>query len=158
MDEAARLKELLRPLQALVPPIEGGCVCGAVAYVCTAVPVWSGNCHCRSCQKLSGGPFVSAFSVPAESFSLQGETTAFRRTAESGHLVTTTHCASCGARVCAQSAGNTALVNVFAATLRDVAAYTPISNVYLSEAAHWVTPPAAPVNFDRMPERPKRPG
>lgn len=144
----------MRGLEQMTPPITGRCLCGAVAYVCAAAPVWSGNCHCRACQKLSGAPFVSAFSVPAETFSATGETRPFFRTSETGHRVTTTHCATCGGRVFAQSEGNTALINIFAATLDDPATFRAISNVYLSEAAAWIEPPPARFNFRKMPERP----
>jgi hypothetical protein len=138
-------------------PIRGSCLCGAVTYECVAPPVWTGNCHCRACQKLSGAPYVSAFSAPAGSFSSSGETRQFSRTSDAGHLVTTTHCAACGGRMFAQSAGNPSMVNVFAATLLDPSSFTPISNVYLSEAASWAEPPPAALNFKRMPERAKSP-
>lgn len=146
----------MKELETMIPPITGGCLCGQVTYVASAAPVWSANCHCRSCQRLSGAPFVSAFSVPAESFEVRGETTRFLRRSDSGHLVTTTHCAACGSRVHAQSAGNTALMNIFAATLDDVTIFRPLSNVYLSEAAAWVDPPAVRFNFPKMPHRPER--
>lgn len=144
----------MRELEKMSAPVEGGCLCGEVSYVSAKAPVWSVNCHCRACQKLSGAPFVSAFSVPADGFRLAGEALAFRRTAESGELVTTTHCARCGTRVCAQSAGNQALMNIFAATLRDPSTFAALSNVYLSEAAGWVEPPTARFNFPKMPHWP----
>lgn len=139
---------------AMTPPITGSCLCGAVTYVCSAAPIWSVNCHCRACQKLSGAPFVSAFSVPAASFTVQGDTVSFFRESETGHRVTTTCCAHCGGRVYAQSAGAVALVNIFAATLADPTTFRAISNVYLSEAASWIEPPPATFNFPKMPERP----
>lgn len=146
------VREAIRSLLgAMKPPIHGGCLCGKVSYVCSEAPVWSANCHCQSCQRLSGAPFVSAFSVPATSFEAAGEIVSFRRVAESGHLVTTSHCAACGSRVHAQSAGAAHLMNIFASTLSDPASYTPVSNVYLSEAAHWVTPPKVLLNFPKMP-------
>jgi hypothetical protein len=44
-------------------------------------------------------------------------------------------------------------MNVFASTLADKSSFVAISNVYLSEAAPWVTPPDAPFNFQKMPQR-----
>jgi len=148
------IERLNRELSAMAPPLEGGCLCGAVSYVVTATPIWSGHCHCRACQKLSGAPFVSAFSVPAAAFSCQGEIHQFQRQAASGNLVTTSHCAACGARIFAQSTGNTSMVNVLATTLRDASVFRPVGNVYLSEAAPWIEPPPALFNFQKMPPRP----
>ena len=38
----------------------GGCLCGAVRYECTADAIFMGNCHCRDCQKASGGAYEAA--------------------------------------------------------------------------------------------------
>jgi len=136
---------------AFNPPFSGACICGQVSYTCSKAPVWSVNCHCRACQKLSGAPYVSAFSVPAKCVELTGELTVFTRVAASGHQVTTSLCSNCGTRMCAQSAGATHLLNIFAATLNDQTGFAPISNVYLSEAVAWIDPPAAKFNFQEMP-------
>ena len=151
MDAARIQARIARLLEPMKPPLEGGCGCGRVRYSVSAQPVWSGHCHCQACQKLSGAPFVSAFSVPAESFVLRGETTAIRRTAASGHAVTARLCAACGQWLTGQSDGNPALVAILAATLRDPTVFQAIANVYLSEAAPGITPPAALFNFDKMP-------
>jgi hypothetical protein len=37
---------------------EGGCACGTVRYKLTASPMIVHACHCRNCQRLTGGPFV----------------------------------------------------------------------------------------------------
>ena len=133
-------------------PILGGCLCGEVRYLCSKAPVWSVNCHCKSCQRLSGSPYVSAFSVPADSFEVSGKTVGFERTADTGHVVITCHCATCASRIHAQSAGAKHLMNVFASTLDDNSNYHPISNVYLSDAVGWIEPPFAKFNFQKMPK------
>ena len=143
----------MKVLEAMTPPITGSCLCGQVSFVCSKSPVWSVNCHCRACQQLSGAPYVSAFSVVADSFRATGETLRFQRKSETGHLVTTTHCAKCGSRVHAQSSGATHLMNVFASALTESSTFVAVSNVYLSEAASWITPPAALFNFEKMPHR-----
>ena len=37
----------------------GGCQCGAVRYRLEAEPTGANICHCRMCQKASGGPFMA---------------------------------------------------------------------------------------------------
>ncbi|WP_422394879.1 GFA family protein [Novosphingobium olei] len=144
-------KTILSNLAEMAPPITGACLCGNVRYTCTESPIWSVNCHCRSCQRLSGAPFVSAFSVPAHAFAVSGETMSFRRSSDSGHEVTTAYCGSCGARIHAQSAGARHLMNVFASSLTDPSAFRPIANVYLKEAVGWMDPPETMLNFPGMP-------
>ena len=38
--------------------LEGGCACRTVRYKLTASPLIVHACHCRDCQRLTGGPFV----------------------------------------------------------------------------------------------------
>lgn len=37
---------------------EGGCACGTIRFTLTASPLIVHACHCRDCQRLTGGPFV----------------------------------------------------------------------------------------------------
>jgi len=53
--------------------LTGACLCGAVRYECSAQPLMSGNCHCRDCQKSSGGGFVAVLAVSAASLKIQGQ-------------------------------------------------------------------------------------
>jgi hypothetical protein len=39
--------------------LSGGCQCGAVRYRLEAKPKATSICHCRMCQKASGGPFMA---------------------------------------------------------------------------------------------------
>ncbi len=36
-------------------PHTGGCACGAIRYECMAEPLFSWKCHCRDCQRYTGG-------------------------------------------------------------------------------------------------------
>ncbi len=53
--------------------LTGGCQCGAVRYECSAEPLFTGNCHCRDCQKATGGAYVPAFAVPVQSVKITGD-------------------------------------------------------------------------------------
>lgn len=39
--------------------LEGKCYCGQVKYTAATLPIDVTNCHCRTCRKLSGGPFIA---------------------------------------------------------------------------------------------------
>src|SRR5207249_12038429 len=51
-------------------PFSGGCACGAVRYECSAEPIMMFKCHCRDCQRVTGGGFVAGLLVPASAFRL----------------------------------------------------------------------------------------
>jgi hypothetical protein len=38
--------------------LEGGCACGSIRYRLTATPLIVHACHCRDCQRVTGGAFV----------------------------------------------------------------------------------------------------
>jgi len=72
--------------------LTGGCQCGAVRYRLEAAP--GGNvCHCRMCQKASGGPFMAFGGVPSSSFVVtRGSLSLFR----SSDIAERGFCAACG--------------------------------------------------------------
>ena len=46
--------------------LTGSCQCGAVRYRLKVAPTGSNVCHCRMCQKASGGPFMAFAGVRVE--------------------------------------------------------------------------------------------
>ena len=72
--------------------LTGGCQCGALRYRLDAEP--SGSiCHCRMCQKASGGPFMAFGGVPNSSFVvIRGVLSTFR----SSDIAERGFCAACG--------------------------------------------------------------
>ena len=50
--------------------ITRGCACGAIRYEVTAKPIVTFNCHCRDCQKTTGGAYTPVFYVPANAFKI----------------------------------------------------------------------------------------
>ncbi|MGI9407827.1 MAG: GFA family protein [Hyphomicrobiaceae bacterium] len=71
----------------------GGCQCGAVRYALTEEPSDTGICHCRMCQKASGGPFMAFTGVPRDALIwTRGKPAVFRSSAVSERG----YCADCG--------------------------------------------------------------
>lgn len=44
----------------------GSCFCGEVEFAATAEPIWSCECHCTICQRLSGGPSCFCVAFPGQ--------------------------------------------------------------------------------------------
>ena len=55
-------------------PWTGACLCGQVRVRVTAAPVVAAACHCRACQKLTGGAYSLSLMLPASGLSVEGET------------------------------------------------------------------------------------
>jgi hypothetical protein len=47
---------------------EGGCLCGAIRYQSTALPVRGVICHCSMCRKHSGAPILAFVHFPLDAF------------------------------------------------------------------------------------------
>jgi hypothetical protein len=62
----------------------GGCACGAIRYECAAEPIVMFNCHCRDCQRASGGPYSAVVYVPAKAFKITKGFAALLQHAEPG--------------------------------------------------------------------------
>jgi len=75
------------------PVATGGCQCGAVRYALYAAPENSHVCHCRMCQRATGGLFAALAGAPKSAFAwTRGEPAAFA----SSNLAKRSYCRDCG--------------------------------------------------------------
>jgi hypothetical protein len=75
----------------------GGCLCGRIRYECSADPLFMGNCHCRDCQKSSGGAYEPEIGLPAAALKITGPVKYYDTKAESGNTLSRGFCSECGA-------------------------------------------------------------
>ena len=117
-------------------PFGGGCACGAIRYQCTALPLFVFQCHCRDCQRATGGPFAVNvwFSLPDISFSK--EPANFAVTADSGYTVHHYYCRDCGSPIGMERVGGPAR-GVRAASLDDPSWLEPIAKVWTCKSYPW---------------------
>jgi hypothetical protein len=72
---------------------EGGCLCGAIRYRASGQAYGITHCHCQTCRRASGAPFVTWAGFDADQFAYtRGEPIAY---ASSSHVVRT-FCGQCG--------------------------------------------------------------
>lgn len=54
---------------------EGGCRCGEVRFRISQAPLLTAACHCKGCQRMTGGPYSLSAAVPHAGFEVTaGET------------------------------------------------------------------------------------
>ncbi|TMA81451.1 MAG: GFA family protein [Deltaproteobacteria bacterium] len=106
--------------------LTGGCQCGAVRYECAAEPLFTGNCHCRDCQKSTGSAYVPALAVPARALKITGDVKYYDSRADSGHTFSRGFCPNCGARLFGKSSG-----------MDDPSRFKPAIDFYTSSAQPW---------------------
>lgn len=79
--------------QVKTPVATGGCQCGAVRYALYVKPENAHVCHCRMCQRATGGLFAALAGAPKSEFAwTRGEPAFFA----SSNLAKRAYCRECG--------------------------------------------------------------
>ena len=124
-------------------PFTGGCVCGAVRYACDAAPITTLKCHCRDCQRVSGGPHVCAVLVPRNAFRFtQGTPTYYCTPSASGGRHQRGFCATCGSRLTGGENPDqqTDFIGLTVGSLDDPSEFAPAMELWTSDALPWDPP------------------
>jgi hypothetical protein len=74
--------------------LAGGCMCGNVTYISTALPLDMTNCHCQTCRRLSGAPFTTFAGFPTTAITWIGEDRI--KKAKYSEIAERGHCSECG--------------------------------------------------------------
>ncbi|WP_174875342.1 GFA family protein [Vogesella oryzae] len=123
----------------------GQCLCGAIRYTVDVEPLFSGNCHCRDCQRASGSAFTPAMIFPASSVLISGEARFFESAADSGNSHQRGFCPQCGSQLFASFGSLPGMLGIKAGTLDDTSRYVPQLDFHVASAAAWeVMNPALP--------------
>ena len=133
-------------------PVEGGCQCGAVRFRITAPPQGVYSCHCKDCQRFSGGTHTISVIVKREHVTLlQGALHSFDKAADSGRVVRMQGCVQCGTKVWNEPLSFGALLVMKAGTFDDMSWARPIGNIWTASKAPWVEIDDLGPNFPGQP-------
>ncbi len=134
--------------------IAGACACGAIRYEAGAEPVFMLNCHCRDCQRSSGGPFSSFVIVPADAFQVvQGSLRYHASPSERGGATRRGFCPDCGSPIAVKPDAAPHFVAIGVASLDDPSWFSPQVEAWTSDALPWdLLNPALP-KFETYPPR-----
>ncbi len=116
----------------------GGCACGAIRYECSADPIMSANCHCRDCQRESGGAFAAVVVVPKAAFKItKGEPKHYDVKTYSGSTISRGFCPECGSPLFAKPGSIPDVVGIRAGSLDDPSWFKPAMDIYTASAQPW---------------------
>ncbi|HEV8718039.1 MAG TPA: GFA family protein [Candidatus Binatia bacterium] len=121
----------------MAAPFTGGCMCGAVRYECSTEPVMTANCHCRDCQRATGGAYASVFFVPRNAVKITGEVKYYDVKGESGNILSRGFCPTCGSRLFGKPAVMPDLMGIMAGSLDDPSSHRPAMDIYTTSAQPW---------------------
>jgi hypothetical protein len=126
----------------------GGCLCGRVRYRVTAESTDVINCHCKFCQRATGGAYLVESLFSKEDFeTTKGNTRIYEHISEgSGKTIHVNFCESCGTKLFLTFERFPATVGVYSGTFDDPDWFsrTPDNTQYffLSEAPNGTIIPA----------------
>ena len=115
----------------------GQCLCGEITYSAYGEPVFTGNCHCKDCQRSSGSAFIPAMVFPEKDVVVSGEVKYFDSQADSGGMHRRGFCPNCGSQLFARFSNLPGVLGIKAGTLNESASYVPKLDFHVASAAPW---------------------
>jgi len=129
--------------------LEGGCACGEVRYRLMSAPMIVHCCHCRDCQRQTGGAFAINALIETDRIVLTGATPLpVSMPTDSGRPHDIHRCPACATALWSDYGRRPAIRFVRATTLDDRAALSPDVHIFTRSKLPWVgLPPEVPA-FD----------
>ena len=115
----------------------GRCLCGEIIYSVDSEPLFSGNCHCKDCQRSSGSAYVPALVFLEKDVSIGGQAKYFESASDSGSIHTRGFCSNCGSQLFAKFSAMPGLLGIKAGTLDHSSHYVPKLDFYVASATPW---------------------
>ena len=129
----------------------GGCLCGAVRYEVAAEPVYTGHCHCRSCQRASGAGHSTYVGVPRAAMTVRGETRSYAMAGGSGLQAQRHFCPACGSQLFGTGEMDPAMATLYAGTLDDPSVIRPDAAINVHDRQPWDRVEGGLPEFEGMP-------
>lgn len=116
----------------------GGCACGAIRYECNEEPMFTWVCHCRECQRASGGGGMTnvVFTKPQVAFT-KGEPKYYTGTGTSGAATRRGFCPECGSTLAAQADMFPQIQGICAASLDDPTTVEMAAHIWTDSVQPW---------------------
>ena len=110
------------------------------------------HCHCRDCQRASGGPFSSYVIVPMVAFKLlQGSLRFHASSSEASGQTHRGFCPECGAPIQVMTDSQPDIVAIRTASVDDPSWFSPQVDVWTSDAHPWDQMSPALPKFEKYP-------
>lgn len=116
---------------------QGHCLCGKISFKIADQPHMTANCHCLSCQKLSGAGHAFHLMFSTDQVEIMGEAKGYQWTADSGNQITTYFCPECGSSTHGVSSGFPGMITIRAALLDQTNELSPKVSVFTKRLRDW---------------------
>lgn len=124
------------------------CSCGQLRLVTDGEPYRISICHCLDCQRRTGSPFGAQARFRADQVTIEGRSTAYLRTADSGNRLEFHFCPDCGSTVYYVPETEPGVIAVPVGAFADPSFPPPRVSVYEERRHPWVRVPDGVEHFD----------
>lgn len=124
------------------------CSCGQLTVAAEGEPVRISMCHCLACQRRTGSAFGVQARFPRDKVRIEGRSTQYVRTGDSGGKIMFHFCPDCGATVYYWLDQVPDMIAVPVGSFADPAFPAPWVSVYESRRHAWVGIPADAEHHD----------
>lgn len=115
--------------------IRGQCFCGHVQFESNAAVLSAAHCHCESCQRASGAPYVTWVAFPVDSFTVTKGALVERHSSPG---TSRGHCAECGTTMTYTSERFPDEIDVTATCLDQPGTIKPDKHIWIEDKQPWV--------------------
>jgi hypothetical protein len=95
------------------------------------------QCHCRDCQRATGGLFAPNVRFEASSVEITGEPKTYEVESDAGNVVHHEFCEECGSPIGMRTSNNPGARGLRAATFDDFNWLEPAANIYMRNSPRW---------------------
>ncbi|HJL53038.1 MAG TPA: GFA family protein [Arenicellales bacterium] len=130
-------------------PASGRCQCGGCSYTLDSEPYVAYTCHCIESQKLTASAFLSCMQVASESLKItSGSPTTRERIADSGNVLGTWFCSSCGSTLFAENSARPRIRTVHIGSLEYPEDVEVAAHIWVKRKLPWIHLPKNHRIFD----------
>ncbi len=138
------------------PFATGGCLCGKVTYSLLSEPARMAQCHCDHCRRSTGTGHQSLAFFNKNDVNIEGSTSSYTTTSDSGVKMTRHFCPECGSRLYGTNSAATSIVSIAVGCVDDSSWYEPQAILYNKRKPHWDHMDESVSTFEEMPPAPPK--
>ena len=122
--------------ETFMKAIEGVCLCGAIRYRAVGQPYGITHCHCQTCRRARGAPFVTWAGVDTDKFTfINGKPASYASSVK----VTRTFCGKCGTALTYQRADVPDSIDVTLGSMDDPEVLRPEDHTWTESRLSWIS-------------------
>lgn len=129
----------------------GQCLCGDVKYTIASAPIRMGQCHCDDCRRSSGTGHASNAFFKKEDVNIEGETSSYDSTTDTGSTITRHFCPKCGSRLYGFNSVAKNMIGIAVGTINESQWFKADFIVYNKSKPKWDCMDANIPVFEEMP-------